>query len=56
MDKCYIKEQLISSYDIEFENHTVTINEYSPCFTKEDNIVNDIKIKSLLAKVFGNNE
>lgn len=56
MDKPYITEKRIRSYQIPFGKGVITVNEYSPSFTKEEEKINEIMIKSILAKAFKKDE
>ena len=56
MDRTVINERLISSYEIDFGKGKTKVCEYSPSLTKDEIELNQMTVKSILAKAFGRNE
>lgn len=55
MDRPVITEKLIENYEINFGKGKAVVNEYSPCLTKDEIELNQMIVKSILIKIFGNN-
>lgn len=56
MDRSIINERLIASYEIDFGKGKTKVCEYSPSLTKDEIELNQMTVKSILAKAFGRNE
>lgn len=56
MDRPIINERLIASYEIDFGKGKTKVCEYSPSLTKDEIELNQMTVKSILAKAFGRNE
>ena len=55
MDRPVITEKLIESHKINFGKGKAVVHEYSPCLTKDEIELNQMIVKSILIKIFGNN-
>lgn len=56
MDRPIINERLIACYEIDFGKGKTKVCEYSPSLTKDEIELNQMTVKSILAKAFGRNE
>ena len=56
MDRPVINEKLIACYEIDFGKGKTKVCEYSPSLTKDEIELNQMTVKSILAKAFGRNE
>ena len=53
MEKRAVHERLVSESKITFGKGVVTLSEYSRTLTKEEREINEMMIKTILAKIFG---
>ncbi len=55
IDKPVITEELIESHKLNFGKGIAIVNEYAPCLTKDEIELNEMIVKGILIKLFGNN-
>ena len=56
MDRPIINDKLIACYEIDFGKGKTKVCEYSPSLTKDEIELNQMTVKTILAKAFGGNE